>query len=85
MKREIEEAAFAYINSDAVKAENMQLAFGDFINGAEWMQKKIIEKLQGLKSGYENDLDTTPIVYERHIPICSKISLRERLIQELED
>ena len=85
MKREIEKAAFAYINSDAVKAENMQLAFGDFINGAEWMQKKIIEKLQGLKSGYENDLDTTPRVYERHLRLCSKISLIERLIQELED
>ena len=44
MNKELERAAFDYINSDAVKAENMQLAFGDFINGAEWMQKQMIEK-----------------------------------------
>ena len=44
MNKELEKAAFDYINSEAVKAENMQLAFGDFINGAEWMQKKMIEK-----------------------------------------
>lgn len=44
MKKELEKAAFDYINSKAVKAENMQLAFGDFINGAEWMQKKMIDK-----------------------------------------
>ena len=44
MNRELEKAAFDYINSEAVKAENMQLAFGDFINGAEWMQKKMIDK-----------------------------------------
>ena len=44
MNKELERAAFDYINSEAVKAENMQLAFGDFINGAEWMQKKMIEK-----------------------------------------
>lgn len=42
MKNEIEKAAFDYINSDVVKAENMQLAFGDFINGAEWMLEKSI-------------------------------------------
>lgn len=84
MKNEIEKAAFNYINSDVVKAENMQLAFGDFINGAEWMQKKMIEKLRELQSGYEADLDTEPRVYERHIQLCAKISLIERLIQELE-
>ena len=44
MNKELEKAAFDYTNSDAVKAENMQLAFGDFINGAEWMQKKMIDK-----------------------------------------
>ena len=44
MNKELEKAAFDYINSEAVKAENMQLAFGDFINGAEWMQKKMIDK-----------------------------------------
>lgn len=37
MEREeqIKQAAYEYINSDAVRPENMQLAFGDFINGAE--------------------------------------------------
>ena len=35
-KEETEKAAFDYINSDVVSAENMQLAFGDFINGAKW-------------------------------------------------
>lgn len=44
MDKELEKAAFDYINSEAVKTENMQLAFGDFINGAEWMQKKMIDK-----------------------------------------
>lgn len=43
-REEIEQAATDYINSDAVSPMNMQLAFGDFINGAEWMQKKMIEK-----------------------------------------
>ena len=43
MNKELEKAAFDYINSEAVKAENTQLAFGDFINGAEWMQKKMID------------------------------------------
>lgn len=32
----IEEAAHQYTQSDAVAPENMQLAFGDFINGAKW-------------------------------------------------
>lgn len=43
-REEIEKAAFNYINSDAVSAENMQLAFGDFVNGAEWADKTMIEK-----------------------------------------
>lgn len=30
------EAAHEYVNSDAVKPENMKLAYGDFINGAKW-------------------------------------------------
>ena len=42
MKTEIEKAAFDYINNESVKATNMQLAFGDFINGAEWMLEKTI-------------------------------------------
>lgn len=43
-RKEIEQAAFNYINSDVVSAENMQLAFGDFINGAEWADETLIEK-----------------------------------------
>ena len=35
-KEQIEKAAQEYINSDAVSPMNMQLAFGDFINGAKW-------------------------------------------------
>jgi len=37
LQKRIEEAAHQYIQSDAVAPENMQLAFGDFINGAKWM------------------------------------------------
>ena len=44
-KKEIEKAAFNYINSDAVSAENMQLAFGDFINGAQWADKTMLDKV----------------------------------------
>ena len=43
-REEIEKAATDYINSDAVSPMNMQLAFGDFINGAEWADKTMIEK-----------------------------------------
>ena len=35
-KEQIEKAAQEYINSDAVNPMNMQMAFGDFINGAMW-------------------------------------------------
>ena len=56
MNKELEKAAFDYINSEAVKAENMQLAFGDFINGAEWMQKKMIDKAcEYVQSKYDLD------------------------------
>ena len=43
-REEIEKAATDYINSDAVSPMNMQLAFGDFINGAEWADKTMIDK-----------------------------------------
>ena len=43
-KEEIALAALNYICSNAVSAENMQLAFGDFTNGAEWADKTMIEK-----------------------------------------
>lgn len=39
LQKRIEEAAHQYIQSDAVAPENMQLAFGDFINGAKWALK----------------------------------------------
>ena len=35
-EEEYQKAAHEYINSDAVKPENMQMAYGDFINGAKW-------------------------------------------------
>ena len=44
-REEIEKAATDYINSDAVSPMNMQLAFGDFINGAEWADKTMIENV----------------------------------------
>ena len=43
-REEIVKAALEYINSDAVNPMNMQLAFGDFINGAEWADKTMIDK-----------------------------------------
>ena len=51
---------------------------------AEWMQKKMLDKLRELQSCYENDLDAEPRVYERDIQLCAKMSLIEKLIQELE-
>ena len=45
----------------------------------------MIERLRELQRGYENDLDTEPRVYERHIQLCAKITLIERLIKELEE
>ena len=46
---------------------------------------KACDKLSELKSAYEKDLDAEPRVYERHIQLCAKISLIERLILELEE
>lgn len=37
--KRIAKEAHKYIQSDAVEPENMQLAFGDFINGAKWILK----------------------------------------------
>ena len=36
LQKRIEKVAHQYIQSDAVASENMQLAFGDFINGANF-------------------------------------------------
>ena len=35
-EEEIRQASYEYINSDAVRPENMQLAYGDFVNGVQW-------------------------------------------------
>lgn len=59
------------------------------IEMCEWVQNRMIEKvydkLQKLKCGYEHDLDAEPRVYERHIQLCAKISLIERLILDLKE
>ena len=52
-KEQIEKAAQEYINSDAVNPMNMQMAFGDFINGAMWAdcnpnQSFLLEALRDL-------------------------------------
>jgi hypothetical protein len=39
--REIDKAAYDYIHGPDVPAMSMQLAFGDFINGAEWALEKV--------------------------------------------
>lgn len=39
----IKQAAYEYINSNAVRPENMQLAFGDFIAGAHSRDEEIKE------------------------------------------
>ena len=38
-EEEIMQAAFEYINSDAVSAGNEYLAYGDFVNGVKWADK----------------------------------------------
>ena len=39
----LESAAYDYINSDKVKAEHMQQAYGDFIAGAKWYKEHIMK------------------------------------------
>lgn len=62
-KEQIEKAATEYINSDAVSPMNMQMAFGDFINGAMWADghpnQQMIEQMdRALKDVYSmlNDM-----------------------------
>lgn len=68
-REEIEKAATDYINSDAVSPMNMQLAFGDFINGAEWADKtnalELFKKLPHLDYLYrvQTDWKYTPSLY----------------------
>lgn len=54
-----------------------------FKAGVEVGKKEICDKLRGLKWGYENELDTDH-GYEKHIQLCAKISLAEKIICELE-
>ena len=64
----------------------VEIAFKD---GAYWGYEKgrkdIIYKLREWKRVYELDLDAEPRVYERQIQLCAKLSLIEKLIQDLED
>lgn len=43
-KEQRHDAANEYCQSEAVPAANMQMAYGDFINGAKWADKTLIEK-----------------------------------------
>ena len=56
-----------------------------FNKGLEAGFAKVCDKLSELKSAYEKDLDAEPRIYERHIQLCSKISLIDKIILELED
>ena len=56
-----------------------------FEKGAYWADKTMIDKLREFKRVYELELDAEPRVYERDIQLCAKISVIERLINELED
>lgn len=69
-KEEIEKEATNYINSDAVSPMNMQLAFGDFINGAQWADKTMIERgCEYLRMSmyntpiFEHEEDENPVNY----------------------
>ena len=59
-KEEINKAAHKYINSDVVSSGNEHLAFGDFINGAEWADKTLLDKVcEWLKSYRQETHDGT--------------------------
>ena len=61
-QKRIEEAAYEYIQSDAVSPENMKLAFGDFINGAKWaLQNQWISVEEALPE--ENKLGDSDFVF----------------------
>lgn len=75
-REEITKAANEFYKGDEVST---------FVVAAQWADKTMIEKLRELKCSYERNLDTEPRVYERHVQLCAKLSLIEKLIQELED
>ena len=77
-KEEYQKAAYEYINSDAVRPENMQMAYGDFINGAKWadahplnpwisVNDRLPEKERGVLSGlvivWTSNLDLRAAMY----------------------
>ena len=43
-EEEIRKSAFEYIKSDAVKAGEEYTSFGDFINGARWADRTLLDK-----------------------------------------
>lgn len=43
-KEQRHDAANEYCQSEAVPAANMQMAYGDFINGAKWADRTMIDK-----------------------------------------
>ena len=48
-----------------------------YADAIAWADKTMIERLRDLQSGYENDLDAEPRIYERHIQLCAnKVLLR---------
>lgn len=64
LQKRIEEAAYQYIQSDAVAPENMQLAFGDFIKGARWaLQNQWISVDEALPPKEDNDSSITVLVH----------------------
>lgn len=75
-KEQIEKVANEFYKGDEVST---------FVVAAQWADKTIVERLRELKSDYEKDLDAEPRVYERDIQLCAKISLIEKLIQELKE
>ena len=56
-----------------------------YADAIAWADKTMIDRLRELKRDYELELDAEPRVYEIHIQLCAKLSLIEKLIQELEE
>jgi len=71
LQKRIEEGAYQYIQSDAVAPENMQLAFGDFINGAKFaLQNQWIPVEEALPN-FEEDVFVTSADSNHFIPFVT--------------
>lgn len=74
--KEIETAAFNYVNSDAVPAENMHLSYGDFINGAKWADEHPNfyndEKYHTVKVSCLDELNRKAALYDAFIDKACK-------------